>query len=142
MITYAPLVGRILMGLLFLIAGIGKFMDITGTSGYIASAGLPYPLILAIIAASIEVGAGSLLILGFKTRYAAGILALFALVVNLIFHSLVGPQQVVFLKDLAIMGGLLGLYLNGAGPVSMDFRREKRLEEPSRVEGRGVRPAA
>lgn len=124
---YAPLVGRILMGLLFLIAGIGKFMDLTGTSGYIASVGLPYPLILASVAAIIEVGAGAMLVLGFKTRYAAGVLAVFALVVNVIFHSMTGPQQVVFLKDLAITGGLLYVMAYGSGLYSVDSKKSAAL---------------
>lgn len=118
---YAPLVGRILVGLLFLIAGLQKFLNLEGTAAYIQSAGLPFPLHFTYASAGFEVICGTLLILGLKTRYAAAALALFTVVVNGIFHTdFLGAQQVLFLKDMAIAGGLLYIATYGSEKYSLD----------------------
>ncbi len=118
--SHGTLIARILIGGLFLLAGIQKFMGIDGTAGYIASIGLPAPLLLAWGAALIETLAGLGIILGMKIRQSAVALALFTLLVAFIFH---GPskwgenpmEQVMFMKDLAILGSLLYIAAFGAG---------------------------
>jgi putative oxidoreductase len=110
--TYLEPVGRIIMGAFFLLAGISKFMDLSGTTGYINSVGLPGASVLALTVAAFEVLAGLALITGKYTKYAALLLAGFTLVTGVLFH---GPgtwadapvQQIMFMKNMAIMAGLL-----------------------------------
>ncbi|HEX4872786.1 MAG TPA: DoxX family protein [Nevskiaceae bacterium] len=115
--------GRLLLASLFLIAGLGKLGQYEGTAGYMASVGLPAALLPAVIA--FEVGAALLIILGWQTRLTALLLAGFSLLSALIFHSnLADPmQQVLFLKNVSIAGGLLLLVAHGGGAYSLDARR-------------------
>ncbi|OZI66998.1 DoxX family protein [Bordetella genomosp. 11] len=120
----AFLVSRILLAALFLIAGVGKLAAPAGTMAYIASAGLPFPTLSYVVAVIVEVGGGVLLVLGYRARLVAAILAVFTVVTALVFHSALGDagQQVNFLKNLAIAGGLLQVVLHGAGAYSIDRR--------------------
>jgi len=108
-------VTRVLVAALFIYAGYGKLTGIEGTAGYIASAGLPYPVFLAWAVGLLEVIAGVLIVAGsWGKRYAAWALVLFTIVVTYIFHVkgwLAGDmtQSVATLKNLAIVGGLLAL---------------------------------
>jgi putative oxidoreductase len=121
MIFYAPLIGRILMGVLFLIFGIVKFFNLGAIAQSIAGAGLPYSSVLAVLSACVEVVGGALLILGFKARYSAGVLILYTLVVTAVYHSdLFGTGQTMFLKNFAIIGGLLYAVAYGSGKYSFD----------------------
>jgi putative oxidoreductase len=124
------LVGRLLLVLLFLPAGIGKISGFTGTVGYIASVGLPFATLGAVLAIVVEVACSLALIAGFQTRWAALILAVFTLVSGLFFHQFwaaapdhVMVQQIMFFKNVAIAGGLLMLSAFGAGAWSIDARR-------------------
>ncbi len=126
------LVGRILLAALFLPAGISKITGFAGTVGYIASKGAPMPEVAATIAIIIEVGGGLALILGFKTRWAALALALFTLVATLLFHNYwTLPadqqmlQQLMFMKNIAVVGGLLTLAAWGAGSWSLDGKSRR-----------------
>ncbi|GAA4493874.1 DoxX family protein [Pseudaeromonas paramecii] len=123
--------GRLLLASLFLPAGISKLTGFAGTVGYIASAGLPFPTLGALIAIVVEIGAGLAVILGFQTRIAALILALFTLVASFFFHpywAVPADQQYVtqllFFKNIAVVGGLLTLTAWGAGAWSLDARRK------------------
>jgi len=123
----AALVGRILIALLFVPAGWGKIVGFAGTTGYIASKGLPLPAVAAGIAIAVELGAGLLLLAGFKTRWAALALFVFLIPTTFIFHAFwnVPPEQVMaqqinFWKNVAIMGGLLYAWAFGAGRFSVD----------------------
>ena len=123
----AALVGRILIALLFVPAGWGKIMGFAGTTGYIASKGLPMPSVAAAIAIAVELGAGLLLLAGFKTRWAALALFVFLIPTTFVFHAFwnVPPEQVMaqqinFWKNVAIMGGLLYVWSFGAGRFSVD----------------------
>ncbi len=118
------LVGRILMAVIFVAAGLGKFSNMTGTQHYMAAMGMPRAIVppLAFIAATIEVLGGLSLILGFKVRYAAIILFLFLIPVTIIFH-VIPDQPVHVMKNLAIMGGLLIVAAQGPGALSLDERR-------------------
>ena len=81
------LIGRILIAYLFIPAGFGKLMGFGGTVGYITSAGLPLPEVAAVIAIIIELGLGIALLLGFKTRWTAIVMAIFTVATALFFHK-------------------------------------------------------
>lgn len=124
------LMARLMMVLLFLPAGISKIGGFAGTVGYIASVGLPFAALGAVIAIVVEVGGSLALLAGFQTRWAAFILAVFTLVSGLFFHQFwaaapdhVMVQQIMFFKNVAIAGGLLMLSAFGAGLWSLDARR-------------------
>ena len=126
------LVGRLLMALLFLPAGISKIAGFAGTVGYIASKGVPLAEVAAIIAIIVEVAGGIALILGFKTRWAALALAAFTLVATVMFHNYWTlpaaqqmMQQLMFMKNIAVVGGLLTLAAWGAGAWSMDGKSSR-----------------
>ena len=124
------LVGRLLLALLFLPAGISKIGGFAGTVGYIASKGLPMPSMAAVIAIFVEVGGALALIAGFGTRWAALALAAFTLIATFFFHNYwampaeqVMMQQLMFFKNIAVVGGLLVLAAHGAGAWSVDAKR-------------------
>ena len=125
------LFGRILLASLYLPAGFGKVTDFSGTVGYIASNGVPMPELAAAAAVGIELGLGMLLLLGWKTRWAALGIAFFTLVVSFIFHNFwavpvdeVVMQQQSFFKNIAVIGGLLTVAAWGAGAWSFDGKAE------------------
>lgn len=125
------LVGRILLGLLFVISGFGKISGFDGTVGYIASKGLPAATILAALTILIELGGGLALVFGFYTRQAALALAVFTLLAGFIFHNFwaveaaqKGMQQINFMKNLSIAGGMLVLAAFGPRAISIDARRQ------------------
>lgn len=127
------LAGRLLLALLFLPAGIGKITGFAGTVGYIASVGLPLPAVAAVIALTVEIVGGVALIAGFGTRFAALALALFTLAASFFFHNYwAAPAdqqliaQLLFFKNIAVVGGLLTLAAWGAGAWSVDARRASR----------------
>ena len=124
------LIGRLLFALLFLPAGISKILGFAGAVGYIGSKGLPMPALGAVIAIIVEVGGSLALISGFGTRIAALALAVFTLVATFFFHNFWGVpayqammQQLMFYKNIAVVGGLLVLAAHGAGGWSFDARR-------------------
>jgi putative oxidoreductase len=124
---YGPLAGRILIALIFLFAGFGKITGFEGTVGYIASKGLPFPQLAAIGTIIVELGCGTMLVLGLKTRWAAAALFVFTGLAALFFHNFwaAAPDQaqnqmVHFMKNLAMMGGMLFVMVHGGGALSMD----------------------
>jgi putative oxidoreductase len=114
------LVGRVLLALIFILAGIGKISDPAGTVGYMQSVGLPGILLWPTIA--LEVLAGIAVAIGFKTRYAAFALALFSIAAAVIFHRNFADQMqmILFLKNLAMAGGLLLLATSARTAFSAD----------------------
>lgn len=127
---YGPLAGRILLALIFVLSGFGKITGFEGTVGYIASKGLPLPQLAAIGALTIELAGGILLIVGWQARWAATAIFLFLIPTSLIFHPFWAVeaaqqemQQINFMKNLAIMGGMLYVMAFGAGPLSIDNRQ-------------------
>ncbi|WP_309936361.1 DoxX family protein [Variovorax atrisoli] len=121
------LIGRILIAYLFIPAGIGKLMGFSGTVGYITSVGLPLPEVGAVIAIIVELGLGIALLLGFKTRWTAIVMAIFSIATALFFHKFWSApdamkmmQQINFNKNIAIAGGLLALAAFGPGRFSID----------------------
>ncbi|ARV18531.1 COG2259 Predicted membrane protein [Comamonadaceae bacterium] len=124
------LAGRVLLAALFLPAGISKLTGFEGTVGYIASVGLPLPAVGAVLALLVEIVGSVALIAGFGTRIAALVLALFTLVASFFFHAFWAVPadqafmvQLLFFKNVAVVGGLLALAANGAGGWSLDARR-------------------
>lgn len=120
-----PLVGRILLGAIFLISGIGKIAAPAAAMGYIASAGLPFPQVGLVIGVAIEVVGGILLIAGFQTRIVAAIFAVYCLATAAFFHNNFADQNqfIHFLKNAAIAGGMLQIVAFGAGRLSIDAMR-------------------
>ena len=124
------LVGRILLGLIFVLSGFAKISGFDGTAGYIASKGLPLPQLLAALTIVVELGGGLALMAGFYTRQAVVALAGFSLLTAVVFHNFwAAPQadqmgqQINFMKNLAIAGGMLVLAAFGPGRLSVDARR-------------------
>ena len=119
---FSELAGRIFLAAIFLISGLGKIGAYAETVAHMTAAGVPGALLPAVIAA--EVLGAIAIIVGWKTRIAAFLLAGFTLLAGLIFHSNFGDQvhMIMFLKNLAIAGGFLLLVANGAGDLSLDRR--------------------
>lgn len=114
--------GRVLLAVLFLLAGIGKLGAYAATGAYMSAFGVPSALLPVVIAT--EVLGALAILLGWKARVAGFLLAGYCLLTASIFHhNLADQAQLIhFFKDLAISGGLLLLVVNGAGPLSLDRR--------------------
>jgi len=121
------LIGRVLMSIIFLVAGYGKIVGFAGTVAFVGTA-LPFPALMTIIAIIIEVVGGLMLLFGYKTKLAAIALGFFALVAGFAFHfNLTDQAQSVHLmKNLAIVGGMLYVVTAGAGRYSLDAKMEKK----------------
>jgi putative oxidoreductase len=126
------LLGRFAIAGLFLPAGLNKLMGVEGTTGYFSSLGLPAVAILVWIVIAIEILGGVALILGYRTRLVAIALALFTLLASIAGHAFwAAPAdaafiaQLLFFKNIAIIGGLLVLASSGAGSISIDGRKTK-----------------
>jgi len=117
--------GRLLIAVLFLLSGFGKIAAPAMMQGYIASVGLPAPLLGLLIAIAVEIGGGILLVLGYQTRIVASVMAVFTIATALAFHNNFSDQNTMvhFLKNIAITGGLLQVVAFGAGSFSIDGRR-------------------
>jgi putative oxidoreductase len=118
-------VGRMLLSLIFILAGYGKLTGIAGTAGWFGSIGLPFSTAVAVLVGLLELFGGLAILVGYKTRTAAVALALFTIAATLIAHLDFSDQvQVLFFqKNLAIAGGLAVLAAFGAGALSIDGRR-------------------
>ena len=123
------LAGRVLLAALFLPAGISKIAGFEGTVGYIASVGLPLATVGAAIAILVEVIGGISLLIGFGSRTAAVVLALFTLVASYFFHAFWNAPadqafvvQLLFIKNIAVVGGLLLLAAQGPAGWSLEAR--------------------
>ena len=121
------LLGRVLLAVLFIVSGWGKIGGFDGTAGFIASKGLPLPQVLTALAIAVELGGGVLLLAGWKARWAALAMAAFTIVITPIFHGFWNApaaeamdQQIHFLKNIAIIGGLLMVAALGPGRFSAD----------------------
>jgi putative oxidoreductase len=123
------LIGRIMLAAIFLITGFGKIEGFQGVTSQIASKGLPLPEVLAVATITLEVVGGLMLVFGWKTRWAALALATFTVLAGVLFHNFWAVpeaqkmlQQIQFLKNVAIMGGLLLVVAYGPGRFSIDRR--------------------
>ncbi|WP_293000730.1 DoxX family protein [Nevskia sp.] len=118
------LAGRILLASLFLLAGLTKLGGYAGTEAYMASVGVPGALLPLVIA--LEIGGAASIIVGFKTRLVAVLLAGFSVAAAALFHNNFADQiqTILFLKNVSIAGGFLILAANGPGAWSLDGRRQ------------------
>ncbi len=116
----ALLAARVLLGVLFVMAGIGKLGNVEGFAGYMASGGVPaflaWPVIL------FEILGGAAIIAGIRTAPVAIVLAAFTVLAGALYHYVPADQMQMtqFLKNLAIAGGFLAIGASGAGRFSVD----------------------
>jgi putative oxidoreductase len=122
---FTELAGRILISAIFILAGWGKIAGYAGTQAYMESVGVPGALLPVVIVT--ELGGGLLVLAGLWTRLAAFALAGFSIVAAALFHANFADQmqQILFMKNLAMAGGLLFLVVHGAGALSIDAWRAK-----------------
>jgi putative oxidoreductase len=119
------LVAGVLLSAIFLISGLGKVAAPAQTIGFIASAGLPLAKVAYALTVAVELGAGLALLLGFRARIAALLLAGFTLAAAAVFHHNFADQNqfLHFFKNIAMTGGLLQVAAFGRGRFSLDARR-------------------
>jgi putative oxidoreductase len=127
---YGPLVGRVLLALIFIIAGFGKITGFDGTVGYMQAYNVPMTQVLAVLAIIVELGGGLMIAVGWKARWGAAAIFIFVLIASFIFHAFWAVpadqaqlQNIMFMKNLAIMGGMLYIIVYGSGPLSVDKNR-------------------
>ena len=127
-------IGRLLIGLPFAMGGLMKLASYGRTTALIATAGLPFPPLAYAVAVAIELGGGLLLILGYRVRPAAVVMAVFSLVTAVFFHADFANelQMANFIKNVMLTGGLLQIAAFGAGTISIEQWRRRR--------SRGLRP--
>ncbi|MEP7205590.1 MAG: DoxX family protein [Casimicrobiaceae bacterium] len=124
------LLGRIALAAIFVWSGFGKISGFSGTAAYIASKGLPLPEVLTAVTIFIEFALGVAIVVGFKARIAALLIALWLIPTTLLFHNFwsvpaeqVMMQQINFMKNMSIFGGMLILMAFGPGRYSVDGGR-------------------
>jgi putative oxidoreductase len=121
--------GRFLLASLYLFSGLAKLAAPGGVAAYMATKGLPESFLLAAAVGLFEVVAGLTLVVGYKTRWTGLLLAAFTLIASLMFHAYWSApveeqsiQQLLFFKNIALVGALLFVASTGAGPWSLDAR--------------------
>ncbi len=121
----SQLVARIFLGHIFLLAGVSKINSYEGTQGYMDAMGVPGVILPLVIL--LEIAGGLMFIAGWKTKWASIALALFTVVAAVIFHSNFADQMqmILFMKNIAIVGGFLLLAVHGAGAYSLDNRKSE-----------------
>ena len=125
--TFAAPIGRILISLMFVTSGFNKIVGYSGTQVYMEAMGVPGALLPLAIA--VEILGGLAVMLGWKTRIAAFLLAGFCLLSALLFHANFGDQtqMIMFMKNLAIAGGFLMIVAFGSGAYALDNRSNERV---------------
>ncbi|MBV1906161.1 MAG: DoxX family protein [Pseudomonadales bacterium] len=129
---FIPLIGRTLIAFIFIMSGVNKIGGWEQTAGYMASKGMPAAFIFLAGAVIFEILGGLSVLLGYKAKLGALALILFTVPASIIFHNFwafEGMQQqtqmIMFMKNLAIIGGLLLVTGFGSGPLSMDNLKQK-----------------
>lgn len=121
----ALLAGRIMLSTMYITAGYSKLTGFSsgGTQKFMESAGVPGLLLPLVILT--ELGFGLMVLVGFKTRFAAFMLAGFTIIAALLFHFKLADQMqaLLFWKNVAVTGGFLALMVAGAGAFSVDGKR-------------------
>ena len=125
MTNILDLLGRILISTLFLLNGIFKISNYEGTIGWMESFGVPGMFLVPAII--LEIAGPVLIIIGYKTKLASGLLSLFCIATAFIFHNDFTDQMqfTSFLKNIALAGGFLILFINGAKSISLDNKFKK-----------------
>lgn len=120
---YSSVVARVLLAHIFILAGISKITGYAGTQGYMESVGVPGMLLPLVII--LELGGGLAILVGWQTRWASYALGAFTVIAAVIFHSNLADQlqMIMFMKNLAITGGLLLLAEHGPGAFSIENRK-------------------
>jgi len=121
------LLARTFIAALFVVAGTRKLLGYAATAGYFAKLGFPAPDVVAVLAIVIELGAGLMLLTGWRTRWAAWLLVVFVAVATAMAHRFwefepaqMNNQLNHFLKNLAIIGGLFFVATFGPGRMALD----------------------
>src|SRR6266436_6358648 len=124
---YAAAFGRLMIATVFVLSGLGKIAAPAITQAYIASIGLPLPIVGYLIAVVVEVAGGLLLAAGYRTTFVATGMAVFTLATAVFFHNNFADrnQMIHFLKNIAMAGGLFQVAAFGAGSISIDALRLK-----------------
>lgn len=119
-----PLIARVLISVIFLMSGWGKITHPAATQQYMSTHGMPFAGLFLIGAIILEIGGGLSVLLGYKARWGASALVVFLIPTTLIFHTKFSEQLqvIMFMKNLAILGGLLMVSYFGPGPISLDAR--------------------
>ncbi len=127
--NFVALIGRFFIGVLFLMSGVGKIAAPAATQAGITAAGLPLPEISYFGAIAVEVLGSLLLIFGFRVRAVAAGMAVFTLATALFFHKNFSDQNQMthFMKNIAIIGGLMQVTAFGGGVFSLDGLRARRV---------------
>lgn len=132
--AYAPPLGRLLMSVIFIVSGITKIMNFSGMVAYSEAHHLPAPQVMLVLALIVELVGGLMILFGFQARIAALVLFLFLIPTTLLFHNFWAyegamreMQLINFMKNLAIMGGLLILSAFGPGALSVDRTRSRGI---------------
>ena len=127
---YGPLLGRILIAAIFILSGWGKITGFAGTAAFMASKGMPMAEFLLVGAIVFELAGAAMLIIGWRVQWGALLLIAFTVPATLVFHNFwaveaaqVQNQLNHFMKNVAIVGGLLYVMAFGAGPLSVDNRK-------------------
>lgn len=121
---HSSFIGRIFISLIFMVAGINKLTGYEGTAGYMQAMGVPSVLLPLVILT--EIGGAIAIIIGFKTRLVAFLLAGFSVMSALLFHFDFSDQMqsIMFMKNIAIAGGFLFLVAHGPGQWALDNKSE------------------
>ena len=130
---YLPLLGRILLGLIFVMSGANKITGFEGTQQYMAAQGMPATAFFLTGAIVVEILGGLSVIVGYRGRLGAAALVLFLIPATLIFHTDFSDQtqMIMFLKNLSIMGGVLLVTAYGTAPLSLSAQPD--TETPASV---------
>lgn len=126
------LLARVLLGHIFLLAGISKVGAYVGTQGYMEAMGVPGGLLPLVIL--LEIGGGLAIILGFQTKFTAYALAAFSVASAVIFHNNLADQtqMIMLMKNFAIAGGLL-LLASSITAWSVDSWMKNRIEQTTKL---------
>lgn len=123
--TVAPLIGRIIMGSIFLINSMQKALDFEGTVELLLQANTPFPIFFAIFSVAIGALFGIALVVGFKTKLSATVLLAFTALISLTFHT-VGSHRELLTLDFVMIAGLLYMMTFGSGQLGIDTRKGNR----------------
>jgi len=130
-----PLLGRTLLGLPFFFSGLNKIFAWGQTAGYMAARGFPLVPLFLLAAVILEIGGSLSLFLGLRVKLGAAALLIFLIAATLIFHNFWAfmgaekqEQMINFMKNVAIMGGLLFVLTFGPGPMSFDGKRNRKSQ--------------
>ncbi len=126
--SFLAAAARVMLASLFVVSGVGKLAAPAATKAYIVSAGLPLSDLAYLMAVAVEVGLGLVLLLGYRTRVVAALMAAFTVTTAFAFHAdFADPNQMTqFMKNIAISGGLLHVAVYATGGFALDALRLRR----------------